>query len=365
MKYQNTQLFNNCNNHTVFHDNEMFEDSNYVLSSITKDIEQKEELNILITGANGMIVSQIIRAFLLYNCLSTEKKRIHLYLLIRSGIKKYGQNNYIHYITADVSELPAIDVEFDYIIHGASNAAPKIFTLKQIDTFSTNILGIYNLVRLSTKRTKGFLYLSTAEVYGPNLPKHAIKEDYIGELDHINPRYCYAEAKRAGESILMSYFRETGLPVKIARLFHTFGPNMNFSDGRVFSDFFSSALQEGHIDICGNPKLVRSYLYSADAAVMLIKFLFSDLKGEIFNIGSHKNVVSIFEFAESIQHAFHDLSKIDIDIQIHDADNNKYSGVSDYVVPDVSKFFSFFLFRPVITLNEATSKTVNYYLNSR
>ena len=127
----------------------------------------------------------------------------------------------------------------------------------------TCVLGAYNVLELARQKSARVLQASTSEVYGdPEL--HPQPEDYVGHVNPIGPRACYDEGKRAAETLFFDYHRAFGLPVKVARIFNTYGPRMLENDGRVVSNFIVQALRNEAITVYGDGSQTRSFCFIDD-----------------------------------------------------------------------------------------------------
>lgn len=337
------------------------EDILQILHELKDSISLLEDKNILITGGTGMLGSYIVYTLIEAN-EQILKKPATLYIVTRRQKKPFGDNRNIHYLNIDIAKEIPQGKNIHYIIHAASKAAPKFYMVDRIDTINTNILGLYHLLQTTDKHLKSFLYFSSCDIYGEPTNSRPIKEDFIGQIDHLNTRSCYAEAKRACETICMNYFRERRLPVKIARIFHTFGPGLNLNDGRSFSDFISFGLEGNNIQILGDKNKKRAMLYVKDAAIMFLKLLLSKKEGEVYNIGSDKNIVSIGEFAEIVCSAFNNRLKEKIKVVLNKDGVGYYKGAVKAIRPDIYKFKNDFNYTPTTGIEEAVSRTIDHYL---
>lgn len=340
------------------------QDIEIICKELGNDLYQCEGKNILITGASGMLASYLVFTLLHANARLFNKPA-QIYLITRSGKEKFGRNKNIHYLAVDiVKEKPQVK-NIHYIIHAASKAAPKLYKNSKIDTLNTNILGLYNVLSLCTAKTKSFLFFSSAEIYGSPKGDKPISEDYVGMTDHLNDRSCYVEGKRAGETICMNYFWEKKLPIKIARIFHTFGPGLNLDDGRVFSDFIRMGQERKDILIQGDPTLQRSMLYVADAAIMFFKILLSDKNGEVYNVGSEKNNVSIKKFADIVRDEFNHVSEKKIHVVIKkDLKNLYFKYAVATIRPSLRKFKREFGYVPKTSVKHIVENTITYLLQT-
>ena len=78
---------------------------------------------------------------------------------------------------------------------------------------------------------------------------HPQSEDYWGHVNPIGPRACYDEGKRVAETLAYAYAKQSGVDVRVARIFNTYGPRMHMNDGRVVSNFVIQALQNEPITV--------------------------------------------------------------------------------------------------------------------
>jgi UDP-glucuronate decarboxylase len=163
-------------------------------------------------------------------------------------------------------------VEVDEIYNLACPASPYYYQWDPIQTMKTSVLGSYNLLGLAKRTGAKILQASTSEVYGdPHV--HPQTEDYWGNVNPIGIRSCYDEGKRAAETLFMDYYREHNVKAKIVRIFNTYGPRMNKSDGRVVSNFIVQALRGEDITIYGSGLQTRSFCYVDDLIEGMIRFM--------------------------------------------------------------------------------------------
>ncbi len=338
------------------------DDIKSIIGDLGKPLLQLEGKKILITGASGMLASYLVYT-LLYANKNIFKKNAELYLVIRSGKKPFGKEKYIHYLSLDIAKKNLEVKDFNYIIHAASKAAPKLYTKDMIDTLNSNILGLYNILKNCDKNLKSLLYFSSGEVYGSPKKNMSIDENYNGVVDHLNKRSCYVEGKRAGETICMNYFWEKKIPVKIARLFHTFGPGLNLNDGRMYSDFIKFGLEKKNITILGDKNNKRPLLYISDATTMLFKLLLSNQNGMVFNVANDKNVVSVEKFAHIVCNSFNLKYVKKINVVYENGEIDYYKHAIKTIRPNINKFKNTFSYEPKTGVEEAVKKTIDYYLN--
>jgi len=163
----------------------------------------------------------------------------------------------------------------------------------------TSFFGAMNLLDLTKQMNAKILQASTSEVYGdPEV--HPQNENYWGYVNPIGIRACYDEGKRCAETLFFDYHRQYKLSIKVARIFNTYGPNMNVDDGRVVSNFIVQALQNKPITIYGKGNQTRSFCYVDDLIEVFIKLMDSpdDFIGPV-NIGNPVEF-TIRELAEKV-----------------------------------------------------------------
>lgn len=259
---------------------------------------------ILITGATGLIGSQIVKALLEANRLFDTE--ITVVAMVRSEEKaklifsEYDDEKYLKYLKQDILEEIKYEDEVDYVIHGASATSSKFFVSHPVDTIKIAMEGTTNILNYAVKKkVSGFLYLSSLEVYGvPDGKKETISETDYGYIDPLNVRSSYSEGKRMVECLVVSYASQYGLPAKIARLSQVFGPGVDYHDGRVFAEFARSVIEGKDIILHTTGKTVRTYCYTRDAIAALFKILLSGQVGEAYNVTNPTTACSIYEMAE-------------------------------------------------------------------
>ena len=151
-------------------------------------------------------------------------------------------------------------------------ASPIHYQQDPVQTTKTSVHGAINMLGLAKRTGAKILQASTSEVYGdPEV--HPQKEDYWGRVNPIGPRSCYDEGKRCAETLFFDYRRQHHMPIKVARIFNTYGPRMLAHDGRVVSNFIVQALNGEPITIYGDGKQTRSFCYVDDMIDGLIRLM--------------------------------------------------------------------------------------------
>lgn len=261
-----------------------------------------EGANILITGANGMLPSYMVDT-LLYLNETRFKKKATVFALVRNYekararfIKSIALNN-LRFIVQDIREPITIFDKIDYVVHAAGLASPKYYQTDPVGVMIPNTIGTYNCLEFSKKNpVKSFLFFSSGEVYGNIGGK--IPEYLYGTIDPISSRACYAESKRMGETMCMAYLKQYGIPTKIIRPFHTYGPHVNLDDGRIFADLINDVVNRRYIRLNSGGLANRTFCYLSDATIAFFTVLLKGQSGEAYNVGGFET--SILELAETL-----------------------------------------------------------------
>jgi UDP-glucuronate decarboxylase len=222
----------------------------------------------LVTGGAGFLGSHLCERLLeqgsYVTCLD------NLFTGTKKNINHLLSNPNFDFIQHDVTN--PIHIQTDEIYNLACPASPVHYQLDPIHTTKTCVLGALNVLGLAKRVNARVLHASTSEVYGDPLV-HPQVEDYWG---HVNPngiRACYDEGKRCAETFFFDYHRQHNIPIKISRIFNTYGPRMHPNDGRVVSNFIVQALRNEPITIYGDGSQTRAFCYVDDLVDGFIKLM--------------------------------------------------------------------------------------------
>ena len=190
----------------------------------------------------------------------------------------------------------------------ACPASPAYYQQEPVRTTLTSAIGMWRVLEAAQHSGARVLQGSTSEVYGdPEV--HPQKESYHGLVNPIGPRSCYDEGKRVAEAMCFAYHRERGLPVRIVRIFNSYGPRLRAGDGRVVSNFIVQALQGQPLTVYGNGEQTRSFCYVDDTVEGLLRMMEADVEGPI-NIGNPVEH-TVLELAELVLRLTGSRSKIE------------------------------------------------------
>lgn len=225
---------------------------------------------ILVTGGAGFLGSHLCERLLQDGndviCVD------NLYTGSKDNIRHLMANPYFEFIRHDVTE--PLYVEVDQIYNLACPASPVHYQANPVKTTKTSVYGALNMLGLAKRVGARILQASTSEVYGdPEI--HPQPESYRGCVNPIGIRSCYDEGKRVAETLFFDYRRMHGLEIKVMRIFNTYGPRMNPSDGRVVSNFIVQALRGEDITIYGDGSQTRSFCYVDDLIEGMVRLMAS------------------------------------------------------------------------------------------
>lgn len=263
-----------------------------------------ENKKLLITGGTGFIASYFIEILLFANqcfnlnihitCACRDKKKFN------KRFKRYSKFDSLELEVIDFNNFFELNLEYDFVVHGASIATPKLYDSDPVGTILPNAYGTINLIKnLNLKKLQCFLFFSSGEIYG-NSNFAPLSEGSYGTFDPQDNRYCYGISKFFAESLLNSYYSQLNFPVKIARIFHTYGPGMNLKDGRVFNDFVLDILNNNNISIKSDGSAVRSFCYISDTVLGLLKIITQGKFNSPYNVGNSSQSLSIKDLAVTL-----------------------------------------------------------------
>jgi len=201
-------------------------------------------------------------------------------------------------LTYDVTDYLHVPGRVDYVLNFASPASPVDYLRWPIHTLKVGALGTHKGLGLALAKEALFLLASTSEVYGDPLVNPQ-PETYWGNVNPVGPRGVYDEAKRFAEALTLAYHRQHRLPVRIVRIFNTFGPRMRADDGRAIPAFFTAALRNLPLPVHGNGLQTRSLCFVDDLVDGILKLLRVDYS-EPVNLGNPEEV-TMLGLAELVQ----------------------------------------------------------------
>ena len=274
------------------------------------------DASIIITGATGLIGSSLIF------CLTALQKGIKIIALVRNlaKAKERFSSEQLRHIQLIECDLVKFDYDslgnVDYIVHCAAPTASKFFVDHPVETFSIIYEGTKVLLDYATRhKVKGFVYLSSLEVYGKiNDDSKGVDECAQGYLDTLSVRSSYPMAKRAVENICCLYAAQYGVPVKIARLTQTTGAGIAKDDNRVIAQFARLAANGQDIVLHTSGESARPYCYTMDSISAILYILLRGNPGDAYNVANESTYISARGMAEYLQKNFNPSINVKVEI---------------------------------------------------
>jgi nucleoside-diphosphate-sugar epimerase len=278
------------------------EDDKQSVSIKSNKAEKRDKKTVLITGVAGFIGSNLAIRLLNkgYQVIGLDS----LFCSNGDNLSFLYKHADFEFHLVDVTCPYSIDSDIDLVVHLASIPSPSKYYTYPLETLATGLSGIKNALDIALQKNAKLIFTSSSEVYGDPI-KNPQKETYPG---HVNPwgmRSQYDESKRGGETFCKWYFEQFNLDIVIARIFNTYGPCMNLSDGRVITNFIEAALDHRPLLIHGSGNQTRSFAFVSDTVDALLKLIEHDLsyaktiQQRIFNIGNDAEF-TINELAQKI-----------------------------------------------------------------
>lgn len=250
---------------------------------------------ILVTGGAGFLGSHLCERLLTqgHEVLCVD----NFYTGDRSNITHLLRHPHFELMRHDIT-FP-LYVEVDCIYNLACPASPIHYQNDPVQTLKTCVHGSINMLGLAKRLRVPILQASTSEVYG-DPTEHPQREAYWGHVNPIGTRACYDEGKRCAETLFADYHRQHRVPVKIARIFNTYGPRMAVDDGRVISNFIVQALHDEPISLYGEGTQTRAFCYVDDLIEGLLRLMATedDFVGPV-NLGNPSEC-TVLQLAERI-----------------------------------------------------------------
>lgn len=259
---------------------------------------------IMITGIGGLVCSAIADILIRYNETCDDPVTILAAArnekTIQDRFGQFADRSYFQFMEYDATgkEL-RIPYPVDYIIHGAGNSSPDMISKEPVETLLGNIMGTYNLLKFAKEKSiKRLLFISSSEVYGKKDGNEPFREDQYGAVDILKSRNSYAVAKRAAESLCVSFADEYGVSSVLIRPGHIYGPTAKPNDKHVAAQWAYDAAFGRDLVMKSNGAQLRSYCYCLDCASAILTTMLKGEDGRAYNISNPDSVISIRQMAE-------------------------------------------------------------------
>ena len=277
-------------------------------ASSIPDADKLFNSTILLTGSTGLIGSSVADILLQLN--KTRNAGIKLVLAGRNAAKiaarfpffREGEDYF--FLPYDATGEQTIHVQADFIIHAASNANPAVYTKEPVETMLANLIGLNSLLSAAKDmNSKRVLYISSSEVYGKIPENRPYVENDFGYVDILAPRSCYPSAKRAAETLCVSYAEEYGIETVMVRPGHIYGPAITATDSRASAEFTRDASAGRDIVMKSRGQQLRSYCFCLDCASAILTVLLKGETGNAYNISNRDSICTISDIAHALAEA--------------------------------------------------------------
>ena len=307
-------------------------------------------LNVLVTGGSGFLGSHLCKSLIKGGYKVTALDNLTTGSI--NNIDSIIDHPNFKFLQEDVRIPLDFKNNFDEIYNLACPASPVHYQKTPLKTMQTSIYGAFHILEFAQQNSSKVLQASTSEVYGdPEI--HPQPESYWGNVNPHGIRSCYDEGKRAAESIFFDFHRQFHLPIKVVRIFNTYGPYMSCKDGRVVSNFINQALLNDDITIYGDGNQTRSFCYVDDLTRGLMSMMSSEesITGPI-NLGTTYEF-SILELAEKVIQHTNSTSKI-VFKQLPKDDPKERR-------PELNMANQKLLWEPLVSFDEGLLNTIDYF----
>lgn len=272
--------------------------------SIIPELAELAGRSIMVTGCTGLICSAVVDVLIRWNETHVDKIKI----LAAGRSEKRVAERFAPYVLKDwflfvPYDASATDNHFsercDFIIHGASNAAPGKIMKEPVETMLDNVLGMKCLLDYAKEsKSRRVLFISSSEVYGKKEGATPFRLEEYGYIDLLNSRNSYSVGKRAAETLCVSYADEYGVESVIVRPGHIYGPTATRNDNRVSSAWAYDVSEGKNIVMKSDGAQIRSYCYCLDCASAILKVLLRGENCRAYNISNPDSVINIRKMAE-------------------------------------------------------------------
>ena len=286
--------------------------------------------------------------------------------LIQRGVQVIGIDNFVtgslenieylsqysdfEFVEHDIGKPINISGKVDYVFDFACPASPPDFVKLKMAILNAGCFGLYNLLELARTKTARFIFSSSSEVYGDPEQNPQV-ESYNGNVNITGIRSIYDESKRYGETMSLTFKREYNLPVRIVRIFNTYGERMRKDDGRAIPTFINQALINADLTVFGNGSQTRSPQYVSDLVNGVLLLADSDVEVPV-NIGNPEEI-SMHDLALKIRELAASQSEIIYqELPEHDPKVRK---------PDITRAKTLLGWEPKVGMTEGLTRTINWF----
>lgn len=263
---------------------------------------------VLVTGAGGFLGGYLVRTLLALYHLGKVEQPVQVVAMVRDATRARARlsdisgDAYLELLEWDLNRIAVPQIgPCTYVLHAASQASPRFYGTDPVGTLLPNAVGtaaLLEALQVQSPDPRGFLFISSSEVYGAVPGDVLLSETKYGTLDPATVRACYAESKRLGETLCVAWSLQHKIPTHIVRPFHTYGPGLQADDGRVFADFAFNVLRGENIVMISDGLARRAFCYASDAVAGFFTVLLTGESARPYNVANPAGELSVIELAE-------------------------------------------------------------------
>lgn len=330
--------------------------------------EKLSGCRVVVTGAGGFLGGYLVRTLLALHRLGRVSKPLQVVAIVRdidraherfSDLTGFSQLSFIAWDLNTIA-VPQLG-NVHYVLHAASQASPRFYGSDPIGTLLPNAVGTAALLEALRRSPdpRGFLFVSSSEVYGAVQGDVSLHETHFGTLDPATVRACYAESKRLGETLCVAWSHQYKTPTFIVRPFHTYGPGLQANDGRVFADFAFNVLRGENIVMTSDGAARRAFCYASDAIAGFFTVLLSGQSAVPYNVSNPAGELSVFQLAE-LMVALYPEKGLQVDRRAPPNNNSYLASSFSRLIPDVSRLAALG-WTPTVTPADGFRRMIEYY----
>lgn len=316
---------------------------------------------LFVTGGTGFIGNWLLQT--VQHANDSLNSRIEVVALSRdpqhamaARPQVFGRSD-THLVCGDVTTFQAPDGPLDLCIHAATDVADPKKSGDALRVYESIVAGTQRVLHVAkTKGVSRFLLASSGAVYGPQPPElDHVPESYLGGPDPLKISAAYGNGKRAAEWLTCaSSGAERGhFEASIARIFALVGPGIPLNGPFAAGNFVRNVLASAPIVIEGDGRPVRSYLYTADLCIWLLRILESGQSGHAYNVGS-EHPLSIRQLAGQVA----EVAAVETEIEVRLAANTQV--LPPRYVPSTLKARQSLQLQEFTTLEESLRRTLQW-----
>lgn len=300
---------------------------------------------VVVTGAGGFLGGYLARTLLALYPSGKVGQPVHVVAMVRNVAKARLQladvldDSHLEIQQCDLGKVSAEDIgTCHYVLHAASQASPRFYAVDPVGTLLPNAIGTTALLQAlgSSPDPRGFLFISSSEVYGSISNDVRLNETAYGVVDPTIVRACYSEAKRFGEALCTAWYHQYRLPTYIVRPFHTYGPGLQEDDGRVFADFAFNVVRGENIVMASAGMDRRAFCYVSDAIAGFFTVLLTGEAATAYNVANPEANLSVVELAELLVNLYPE-KNLRIERRTPPAGSASLARAASHIVPDTSR----------------------------